>query len=126
MTPDYEIIKNLSYQIKKGLNYGFIKNPFKDSVIRLIFFQSIQNLMVHKCPRRSHVLWHTLYSPKNVGLVNEFLLDGKYGSIYMPDNKKDFQEKIVKIINNYNLYIKKVKVWIQTYINTMQIILWEK
>lgn len=109
--PDYEIIKNLSYQNKKRIKlYGFIKNPFKRFCNKIDIF-SINS----KFDGTPNVLGEAMsygipcIAPKNVGLVNEFLLDGKYGSIYTPDNKKDFQEKIVKIINNYNLYIKKAR-----------------
>ena len=46
-------------------------------------------------------------APKNIGLTNLFLKNGKYGFLYKNDNNLSFKKKIYEILNNYNLAKKK-------------------
>ncbi len=46
-------------------------------------------------------------APKNVGLSNVILLNGKAGYLYEPNSDKNFKNKLSSIILNYNQAIKK-------------------
>ena len=46
-------------------------------------------------------------TPKKVGLTDIFLARGRFGVLYEPDNKLDFQKKIIHMLNNYRSYTKK-------------------
>ena len=46
-------------------------------------------------------------APKNVGLVNFFLKNGKYGYLYKPGNNYSFQNQTNYIIKNYTEALKK-------------------
>ena len=53
-------------------------------------------------------------APKNVGLVNYFLKNGKYGFLYKPGNSQSFQKQINYVITNYSEALKKANLGYQS------------
>ena len=49
-------------------------------------------------------------APKNVGLSNVILLNGKGGYLYKPNSNADFKRKLSSILLNYNEAINKSKI----------------
>ena len=48
-------------------------------------------------------------APKNVGLTNLFLKNGKYGFLYKNSDENSFRNKILEVINFYSLAKLKAK-----------------
>jgi len=48
-------------------------------------------------------------APKNVGLSNLLLSNGKYGYLYKPNSGVNFQNKLFEILKNYKTAIKKAE-----------------
>jgi len=107
--PDYHKLTIISEKFKKRVKfYGFVKNPF-DKFAKKIDIFSINS----KFDGTPNVLGEAMsfkipcIAPKKVGLTEIFLAKGKYGVLYEPDNKEDFQKKIIHMIKNYKLYTQK-------------------
>ena len=107
--PDYVKLIKIGKKYKKKIKfYGFIKNPFKKFSDKIDIF-SINS----KFDGTPNVLGEAMsfkipcIAPQNVGLANIFLGNGRFGTLYKPDSKLDFQKKIMHIINNYHLYVNK-------------------
>ncbi len=91
-----------------GCYHGFINKPF------IKFKKTIDIFCVtSKYDGTPNVLGEALsfgiptIAPNKVGLSNLILKNGCYGYLYKPENSLSFNKQIVKIINNYNLSLKK-------------------
>lgn len=85
-----------------GKFYGFRKLPFE------LFLKKIDIFCVtSKYDGTPNVLGEALshgipvVAPKNVGLANMVLKNGRYGYLYDPEKKNSFRLKIISIIKNY-------------------------
>ena len=88
--------------------FGWIENP-------LIKFSKIIDLLciTSKYDGTPNILGEAMaykipcLAPRNIGLSNFLLKNGKYGELYKANSNKDFQKKIIQIIKNYKIYINK-------------------
>ena len=93
---------------KNALFHGYVNNPFKKfkNKINLLCITSkyegtpnvLGEAMAHKVP---------ILAPKNIGLVNFFLKNGKYGYLYNQGNDVSFKKKVIHIMDNYDEALKK-------------------
>ncbi len=90
--------------------YGHIKNPFKKFHNKIDIF-----CLTSKHDGTPNVLGEAVskkipcIAPKDVGCVNEILDNGNLGTIYKKGNSKDFQRKIIYMINNCRAVNKKAE-----------------
>lgn len=103
-----EIKKIYKENLNLGKYYGFRKLPFD------LFLKKIDIFCVtSKYDGTPNVLGEALshgipvVAPKNVGLANMVLKNGKYGYLYNPEKKNCFQSKIISIIKNYKHALSK-------------------
>ncbi len=108
----YKELKKISEkkEIKNVKIYGYIENGLKkiNNKIDVICITS-------KYDGTPNVLGEAVsygipcLAPKNVGLSNVILLNGKGGYLYKPNSNNDFKNKLSSILLNYSKAIKKSK-----------------
>ena len=102
-------IKSITQKKKKNIKIiNFVKKPFKK------FAKKIDILCVtSKFDGTPNVLGEAIgvnipcIAPRNIGLSNLLLNNGKWGELYHPKNNKDFQKKLLLVLNNYSKALKK-------------------
>jgi glycosyltransferase involved in cell wall biosynthesis len=106
----YKKLKIISEKenVKNVKIYGYIENALKK------FNKKIDILCItSKYDGTPNVLGEAAsygipcLAPKNVGLSNIILLNGKGGYLYKPNSNKDFKKKLSLMISNYNEALKK-------------------
>jgi len=108
----YEKIQLISKENKKNniKIYGYIENGLKK------FHRKIDVICItSKYDGTPNVLGEAVaykipcLAPKNVGLSNVILLNGKGGYLYKPNSNSNFKHKLSSILLNYNKAIHKSK-----------------
>ena len=103
-----KMLINIANKRKNIFFHGFVDNPFNkfkkkiDLLCITSHYEGTPNVMGEAMSYGIPVL-----APKNIGLTNLFLKNGKYGFLYKNDNNLSFKKKIYEILNNYNLAKKK-------------------
>ena len=103
-----KMLLNLANNKKNIFFHGFVDNPFKkfkkkiDLLCITSLYEGTPNVMGEAMSFGVPVL-----APKNIGLTNLFLKNGKYGFLYQNDNNLSFKRKISEILDNYSLAKKK-------------------
>jgi GalNAc-alpha-(1->4)-GalNAc-alpha-(1->3)-diNAcBac-PP-undecaprenol alpha-1,4-N-acetyl-D-galactosaminyltransferase len=104
------IIQILKENSGLGHYYGFKLNPFKKFLKKIDIF-----CVTSKYDGTPNVLGEALsygipvLAPNKVGLSNLILDNGNYGFLYKPDSRSSFNKKIIQMIYNYNLALKKAE-----------------
>lgn len=102
------LIKNNNYNKKKIMLYGFIPDAMKrlntkaDVICITSKFDGTPNVLGEAVSYNIPCL-----APRNVGLSNLILLNGKGGYLYKPNSDNNFQVKLESILLNYRRAIKK-------------------
>ena len=102
------MLSNIANRNNNVFFHGFVDNPFEkfnkkiDLLCITSLYEGTPNVMGEAMSYGIPVL-----APKNIGLTNLFLKNGKYGFLYQNENNLSFKRKIYEIINNYNLAKKK-------------------
>lgn len=108
----YKELKTISEkkEIKNVKIYGYIENGLRK------FNKQIDAICItSKYDGTPNVLGEAVsygipcIAPKNVGLSNVILLNGKGGYLYKPNSNNDFKNKLSSILLNYSQAIKKSK-----------------
>ena len=107
--PEYNRLIQIAEKYKNRVKFhGFIKDPFKKFAKKIDIFSinsrydGTPNVMGEAMSFKIPCI-----APKKVGLTDIFLARGRFGVLYEPDNKLDFQKKIIHMLNNYRSYTKK-------------------
>jgi len=102
-------LKLMIRKYKKDVHLqGFVKEPFKKFNKKIDLF-----CLTSKFDGTPNVLGEAIsykipcIAPRDVGCVNELLNKGKYGTLYSPNNDKDFRSKLKYSLNNYKISILK-------------------
>ncbi len=106
----YEKIKSISKKNKKNnvKVYGYIENGLKkfhrriDAICITSKYDGTPNVLGEAVAYKIPCL-----APKDVGLSNVILLNGKGGYLYKPNSSTDFKRKLSSILLNYNEAIHK-------------------
>jgi len=108
----YKELKKISE--KKGIKnvkiYGYIENGLKkfnkqiDAICITSRYDGTPNVLGEAVSYGIPCI-----APKNVGLSNVILLNGKGGYLYKPNSNNDFKNKLSSILLNYSKAIKKSK-----------------
>ena len=109
----YEEIQSISKKNKKSniKIYGYIENGLKkfhrkiDAICITSKYDGTPNVLGEAVAYKIPCL-----APKNVGLSNVILLNGKGGYLYKPNSNADFKRKLSSILLNYNEAINKSKI----------------
>ena len=103
-----EINKILRNQKKNISVNSFVNKPFKKFINKIDIF-----CLTSKFDGTPNVLGEAIGSnipclaPRNIGLSNLLLNNGKWGQLYKPGDNSDFQKKLLYILNNYDKSLKK-------------------
>ena len=106
----HEIEKICNNSRKKIKIYGFIENGLQklnkkiDILCITSKFDGTPNVLGEAVSFKIPCL-----APKNVGLSNLILSNGKSGYLYQPNSDMSFQNNLYKMLNNYDLAITKSK-----------------
>ena len=102
-------LKHISKNNKKNIKFlKYTDKPYKkySNIMDLIcitsMFDGTPNVLGEAIARSIPCL-----APKNVGLANVLLNNGKYGYLYTQGNDKSFQRKVIYALKNYKTTIKK-------------------
>ena len=105
-----EINRICSNSKKKVKIYGYIENGLKklnkkiDILCITSKFDGTPNVLGEAVSFKIPCL-----APRNVGLSNLILSNGKSGYLYEPNSDESFQNNLYKMLSNYNLAIMKSK-----------------
>jgi len=106
----HEIKKICNYSKKKVKIYGFIEDGLQklnkkiDVLCITSKFDGTPNVLGEAVSFKIPCL-----APRNVGLSDLILSNGKNGYLYKPNSDKSFQKNLYKILNDYDLAIQKSK-----------------
>ena len=104
----YDMVKSMSINRRNIKIYGFVENGLKklsrkiDVICITSKYDGTPNVLGEAVSYKIPCL-----APKNVGLSNLILLNGKGGYLYKPNSDFDFKKKLSSILINYKKAIKK-------------------
>ncbi len=107
----YKILKSISIKNKRNIKiYGYLENGLKklnqriDVMCITSKFDGTPNILGESVAYKIPCI-----APKDVGLSNLILLNGKGGYLYKPGSNEDFKKKLTSILLNYKDAINKSK-----------------